>query len=110
MDQKDWVRVIDHTHYFCRSWQYLYFEPRVVRYIRIVGTNNTVNKVFHVVSFEAMFTHNNVELQNGLIGKFTLSIILLLCYLIVKPQRASHDCNVCIKGHFCVLCKSRQKC
>lgn len=67
MDQKDWVRVIDHTHYFCRSWQYLYFEPRVVRYIRIVGTNNTVNKVFHVVSFEAMFTHNNVELQNGLI-------------------------------------------
>ncbi|KAJ4451557.1 BTB/POZ domain-containing protein 9 [Periplaneta americana] len=67
MDQKDWVRVIEHTRFFCRSWQYLYFEPRVVRYIRIVGTNNTVNKVFHVVSFEAMFTHNNIELQNGLI-------------------------------------------
>lgn len=90
MDQKDWVRVIDHTHYFCRSWQYLYFAPRVVRYIRIVGTNNTVNKVFHVVSFEAMFTHNNVELQNGLIGKFMLSIMLLLCFpSIVKPWRAS---------------------
>lgn len=83
MDQKDWVRVIDHTHYFCRSWQYLYFEPRVVRYIRIVGTNNTVNKVFHVVSFEAMFTHNNVELQNGLIGKFVLSIFLLLCFSLI---------------------------
>lgn len=69
MDQKDWVRVIEHTRFFCRSWQYLYFEPRVVRYIRIVGTNNTVNKVFHVVSFEAMFTHNSVELQDGLIGK-----------------------------------------
>jgi BTB/POZ domain-containing protein 9 len=108
MDQKDWVRVIDHIHYFCRSWQYLYFEPRVVRYIRIVGTNNTVNKVFHVVSFEAMFTHNNVELQNGLIGKFMLSIILLLCFsLIVKPRRTSRDFNVCIRGRFWVLCKSR---
>jgi len=83
MDQKDWVRVIDHTHYFCRSWQYLYFKPRVVRYIRIVGTNNTVNKVFHVVSFEAMFTNNNIELQNGLIGKFTLSIFLLLCFSLI---------------------------
>lgn len=109
MDQKDWVRVIDHTHYFCRSWQYLYFEPRVVRYIRIVGTNNTVNKVFHVVSFEAMFTHNNVELQNGLIGKLMLSVFLLSCFsLIVKPQRASHDCNMCIEGSVYVLCKSRQ--
>lgn len=70
VDQKDWVRVIEHTQFFCRSWQYLYFEPRVVRYIHIVGTNNTVNKVFHVVCFEAMFTQNNIELQNGLIGKF----------------------------------------
>jgi len=56
MDQKDWVRVIDHTKYFCRSWQELYFSPRVVRYIRIVGTFNTLNKVFHAVSFEAYYT------------------------------------------------------
>nr|CAD7585955.1 unnamed protein product [Timema genevievae] len=67
MDQKDWVRVIDHTRYFCRSWQYLYFPSRVVRYIRIVGTNNTVNKVFHIVSFEAMFTHKEVKLAKGLV-------------------------------------------
>lgn len=45
IDQKVWFRIIDHTEYSCRSWQYLYFEPRVVLYIRIVGTNNTVNKV-----------------------------------------------------------------
>merc|ERR1739844_477693 len=57
MDQKDWVRVIDHSKYLCRSWQKdLYFAPRVVRYIRIVGTYNTLNKVFHAVSFEAYFT------------------------------------------------------
>ncbi|XP_046750090.1 BTB/POZ domain-containing protein 9 [Diprion similis] len=67
MDQKDWVRVIDHTEYFCRSWQYLYFEERVVSYIRIVGTNNTVNKVFHVVSFEAYYTHQPVKLSKGFV-------------------------------------------
>lgn len=67
MDQKDWTRVIDHTNYFCRSWQYLYFDPTVVRYIRIVGTNNTVNKVFHVVSFEIMWTSTTFQLEKGLI-------------------------------------------
>lgn len=67
MDQKDWVRVVDHTRYFCRSWQFLYFEPRVIRYIRIVGTNNTVNKVFHVVSFEAMYTNTPFILEKGLV-------------------------------------------
>lgn len=69
MDQRDWVRVVDHTRYYCRSWQYLYFKERVVRFIRIVGTNNTVNKVFHVVSFEAIYTSNMVTLENGLIGE-----------------------------------------
>ncbi|XP_076245296.1 BTB (POZ) domain containing 9 [Calliopsis andreniformis] len=67
MDQKDWVKVIDHTQYFCRSWQYLYFEPRVVLYIRIVGTKNTVNKVFHVVSFEAYYTNHTEKLSNGFV-------------------------------------------
>lgn len=45
MDQKDWVKLIDYSEFFCRSWQYLYFERRAVHYIRIVGTNNTVNRV-----------------------------------------------------------------
>ncbi|XP_076667773.1 BTB (POZ) domain containing 9 isoform X1 [Andrena cerasifolii] len=67
MNQKDWIRIIDHTQYFCRSWQYLYFEPRVVLYIRIVGTHNTVNKVFHVVNFEAYFTNHTEKLLNGFV-------------------------------------------
>ncbi|KAL1138587.1 hypothetical protein AAG570_008650 [Ranatra chinensis] len=67
MDQKDWVRVIDHTAYYCRSWQNLFFEPRVVQYIKLVGTNNTVNKVFHVVAFEVMYSTENMRLVKGLI-------------------------------------------
>ncbi|VEN59514.1 unnamed protein product [Callosobruchus maculatus] len=67
MEQKDWVRVVDYTQYSCRSWQYLYFENRVVQYIRIVGTHNTVNKVFHLVSFEAMCKLKIPKMVNSVI-------------------------------------------
>lgn len=40
-----------------------------VRYVRIVGTHNTVNKVFHLVAFECMFTNRSFTLENGLVGK-----------------------------------------
>nr|XP_025042138.1 BTB/POZ domain-containing protein 9 isoform X1 [Pelodiscus sinensis] len=67
MDELDWIRVIDHSKYLCRSWQKLYFPARVCRYIRIVGTHNTVNKVFHIVAFECMFTNKTFTLERGLI-------------------------------------------
>ena len=44
VDGKDYVRVIDYSNFHCRSWQDLYFPQRVVRFIRIVGTHNTVWK------------------------------------------------------------------
>lgn len=47
MEQKDWFKIIDYSQMACRSWQYLYFEDRVVQYVRIVGTHNTVNRVCH---------------------------------------------------------------
>ncbi|XP_017116120.1 BTB/POZ domain-containing protein 9 [Drosophila elegans] len=55
-DQQHWERVVDYSDYHCRSWQYLYFAARPVRFIRLVGTQNTVNRVFHVVGLEAMHT------------------------------------------------------
>ena len=67
MDQKDWSRVVYHTRFHCRSWQYLYFPQRVVNFIRVVGTHNTVNKVFHVVTLEAMFTEQIETLDLGVI-------------------------------------------
>ncbi|KOC60139.1 BTB/POZ domain-containing protein 9 [Habropoda laboriosa] len=50
MEQKNWIQIIDHTEYFCHSWQVLYFEPRVVVYIRIVGTNASVPNISRVKS------------------------------------------------------------
>ncbi|XP_046452754.1 BTB/POZ domain-containing protein 9-like isoform X2 [Daphnia pulex] len=67
MDQRDWLRVVDYSNYHCRSWQRVYFPQRVVRFIRIVGTHNTVNKVFHVVSLEAYYSPTIVRLEKELI-------------------------------------------
>lgn len=47
----------------------LTFDGLCLRYVRIVGTHNTVNKVFHLVAFECMFTHRPFTLDNGLLGK-----------------------------------------
>ena len=68
MDRVDWARVVDHTNYSCRSWQRVYFEPRVVKYIRIRGTQSTVNRFFLLVTFECMFTHRPYLLDpNGIV-------------------------------------------
>ena len=37
----------------CNSWQVIRFEPRPVVFVRITGTRNTANEVFHLVYFEA---------------------------------------------------------
>jgi len=39
-----------------------------LRFIRIVGTHNTVNKVFHLVALECMYTQRPFTLERGLIG------------------------------------------
>ncbi|XP_054759459.2 BTB/POZ domain-containing protein 9-like [Lytechinus pictus] len=67
VDENDWIKVIDHSAFLCRSWQTLHFPARVCRYIRIIGVHNTVNKVFHLVSFEAFHTTRIFQLECGLI-------------------------------------------
>lgn len=67
-NQIDWDRVVDHTHHICRSWQNLYFTRRAVRYIKFVGTHNSVNYSFHAVALEA---YNKVKLPleiNGIVS------------------------------------------
>ncbi|CAF1098253.1 unnamed protein product [Adineta steineri] len=55
VDDLTWTRIIDYRTYLCRSWQKLYFAPAVATSIRVVGTHNTVNKVFHLVSMEVYY-------------------------------------------------------
>lgn len=67
MDDKDYERIVDHTKYLCRSLQTLHFPAKVVKYIRVVGTHNTQNRVFHLVSFECMYTLKPFQLEQGLV-------------------------------------------
>ena len=51
-NEKDWEVVWDRSKVPCRSWQTITFPRRPIVYIRIVGTYNTANEVFHCVHFE----------------------------------------------------------
>ena len=52
MNQRDWEVVCDRSRENCKSWQTIRFPRRPVVYIKIVGTHNTANEVFHCVHFE----------------------------------------------------------
>ncbi|XP_074647671.1 BTB/POZ domain-containing protein 9-like [Tubulanus polymorphus] len=82
MDNKDWVCIVDHSKYFCRSWQKLHFPTRVAKYFRIVGTHNTVNRVFHAIAFECYFTYSTFVLDNGII--------------VPRMNVATLDCSACV--------------
>ncbi|CAF1228299.1 unnamed protein product [Rotaria sordida] len=62
VDNTTWTRIIDYRLYLCRSSQKLYFPPIVASFVRIVGTHNTVNKVFHLVSMEVYYRQKSFAL------------------------------------------------
>lgn len=68
VEKEFWERVIDHSNYHCRSLQHLYFDKRPVKFIKITGTHNTVNRIFHLVSVEAMLAHNVPKIVNGIVA------------------------------------------
>merc|ERR1712157_297461 len=45
--------IIERRLVLCTSWQTIHFEQRPVCFVKITGTRNTVNEVFHLVYFEA---------------------------------------------------------
>lgn len=53
IDQSTWTMCADKRNEACRSWQIIVFPPRPVSFVRITGTHNTANEVFHCVHFEA---------------------------------------------------------
>ncbi|XP_069055286.1 BTB/POZ domain-containing protein 9 isoform X2 [Lepisosteus oculatus] len=91
MDELDWVRVVDHSKYLCRSWQSLYFPARVCRYVRIVGTHNTVNKVFHLVAFECMFTQQSFTLDQGLLVPSENVATIAACASVIEGVSRSRN-------------------
>ncbi|XP_055326126.1 BTB/POZ domain-containing protein 9-like, partial [Sitodiplosis mosellana] len=40
-DGKEYIRLFDHSNHNYRSWQYLYFQSRPIRFIKLIGTRAT---------------------------------------------------------------------
>lgn len=68
IDRIKWERTVDYTGYHCRSWQILYFSSRPVRYIKLVGTDTTVSREFHIFALRAGHTAKIPNLLSGLIS------------------------------------------
>ncbi|XP_050435259.1 BTB/POZ domain-containing protein 9-like isoform X1 [Adelges cooleyi] len=69
VDRLDWLRVINHSNYDCRSIQRLWINRIYVKYIRVVGTKNTSNKTFKFL--KVMYNTDKmhlVEIKNGLVA------------------------------------------
>ncbi|KAJ3643694.1 hypothetical protein Zmor_026390 [Zophobas morio] len=67
VDQKKWKKVIDYSELGCRSYQDLYFEKKVVQYVKIIGTLNSANTAFHLIFFEAYYKENIPRIVNGIV-------------------------------------------
>lgn len=63
VNKKDWEMVVDKRQEQARSWQNFSFSPRPVVFIRIVGTGNTANEIFHCVHLECPSEDQNFLLQ-----------------------------------------------
>uniref|UniRef100_A0A914NXW8 F5/8 type C domain-containing protein n=1 Tax=Meloidogyne incognita TaxID=6306 RepID=A0A914NXW8_MELIC len=61
IDQIKWTKVVEFNE--CKSWQIAQFERISVVFVKIVGTYNSANEVFHCVHFEcpAMDINEAVE-------------------------------------------------
>ncbi|CDQ74160.1 unnamed protein product [Oncorhynchus mykiss] len=67
-NQQEWTKVVDRTKVPCRSWQTLKFDKQPASFIRIVGTHNSANEVFHCVHFECP-AQSDAEVKEGSPGQ-----------------------------------------
>ncbi|XP_050426420.1 BTB/POZ domain-containing protein 9-like [Adelges cooleyi] len=102
MNGHDWVRVLDHSNYNCRSFQRLWIHPRLVRYIHIVGTRSTANETFSFldVKYNTEDMHK-VEIKNGLVvPKFGYNVTSqYMGAFVIKGENNSNDGSL-VKGYY----------
>ncbi|CAF0815805.1 unnamed protein product [Adineta ricciae] len=98
VDDVNWTRIIDYRAYLCRSWQKLYFAPIVVTSIRVVGTHNTVNKVFHLVSLEVYYVQKSFALVGDIYAP--VDNVATLEASAIVPEGVSRVRNALINGDY----------
>ena len=64
-NQQQWTIVAERTKVACKSWQSVTVERQPASFIRIVGTHNTANEVFHYVHFECPEQQSSQKEENS---------------------------------------------
>ncbi|KAF8563540.1 hypothetical protein P879_08631, partial [Paragonimus westermani] len=54
-NREEWRLIHDATRERCQSWQVITFPLQLVTFIRVIGTHNTANEVFHMVHLECAY-------------------------------------------------------
>lgn len=98
VDLKNWLRIIDHTNYYCCSWQFLHFSPRAVRYIKLVGTHNTKSSDFDVVTLEAYYVSKQPILINGIISPNYNVATVEMGARVIEGVNHQSDLNTMLNG------------
>ncbi|CAK5097301.1 unnamed protein product [Meloidogyne enterolobii] len=98
IDKNDWVRVIDHTLYLCRSKQNLFFESRVVKFIRIVGTLSSVNNTFQLCNFEALCSTEQFEIDTKTTLQIPRSNVATISNNAIVTEGVSRSRNALLNG------------
>uniref|UniRef100_A0A8C0JDQ1 F5/8 type C domain-containing protein n=1 Tax=Chelonoidis abingdonii TaxID=106734 RepID=A0A8C0JDQ1_CHEAB len=87
-NQQQWTMVADRTKVSCKSWQAITFERQPASFIRIVGTHNTANEVFHCVHFECP-AQNNAHKEEGNEEVVTTELGTGTQQIVSRPVQAS---------------------
>uniref|UniRef100_A0A7E4V4A0 BTB domain-containing protein n=1 Tax=Panagrellus redivivus TaxID=6233 RepID=A0A7E4V4A0_PANRE len=95
-DNVNYTRVIDHLEYTCRSLQNLYFEPRLVRYIRICGTASS--GLFEISRFEAFCTNEKFVIDPETTLQIPTDNVALAQRGAIVINGTSHPENAIING------------
>ncbi|KAK4475380.1 hypothetical protein MN116_002441 [Schistosoma mekongi] len=79
-DRVDWKLIHDASTEQCRSWQIIKFPLQLVTFIRVVGSYNTANDVFHLVHLECPYppgeiNEGNIETNSVEISNPTVTTI-----------------------------------
>jgi len=97
LDNQNWTLIVNYSKYLCRSRQNIYFLPKVVKYVRVLGTNNSVNRYFHLVTFKCSYTAVVPEHRSGII--FPSSNVAFIRENALLIEGVSRNRNALIDGN-----------
>lgn len=108
-DTKRYEKVVDYSAFDCHSCQVLYFSQRAVRYIRIIFTKNTSDKVF-LKAIALIFQPNELPIISD-ITKPNNNVATILARAMIydsiqdkKPQISTNLLNGRIVNSYDTVC------